>query len=115
MSIKTNAQQITGMTIAGYVKNDASGNLSGGNAGSSGAPTDATYLTVTSNGTLTDERILMGTANQIVLTDNGAGSTLQLSTPQNIHAAAAPTFSGLTLLNIGVGSVLFGGAAGVIS
>jgi len=38
---------------------------------------------------------LTGTANQITVT-NGAGS-ITLSTPQDIHAAATPTFAGLTL------------------
>lgn len=58
------------------------------------APTDASYVTLGTNGTLTNERVLTGTANQITVTDNGAGSTVVLSTPQDIHTAATPTFAG---------------------
>lgn len=64
---------------------------------SGAAPTDATYVTLSTNATLTSERVLTGTANQITITDNGAGSTVVLSTPQNIATASTPTFAGLTL------------------
>lgn len=70
-----------------------------------GAPADAQYVTLATNGTLTVERVLTGTSNQITITDNGAGSTVVLSTPQNIHTAATPQFSALGL----------GGAAGSAS
>lgn len=63
------------------------------------APTDATYVTLSTNGTLSAERVLTGTSNQITVTDNGAGSTVVLSTPQNLHTAADPTFDQLTLTN----------------
>lgn len=39
---------------------------------------------------------ILGTANQITVADNGDG-TYTLSTPQNLHTAAAPTFDHLTL------------------
>ena len=61
------------------------------------APTNATYVTLSADATLTLERILTGTTNQITVTDAGAGSTVTLSTPQNIHTSASPTFVGLTL------------------
>lgn len=48
--------------------------LSGGGGG--GAPTDAQYVTLATNGTLTNERVLTGTAGRISLTDAGAGSTV---------------------------------------
>lgn len=38
---------------------------------------------------------LLGTTNQVVVTQNTSNITLSL--PQNIHAAATPTFAGLTL------------------
>lgn len=41
----------------------------------SGAPTDATYVTLSTNGTLTNERVLTA-GTQITLTDAGAGSTI---------------------------------------
>src|SRR3990167_10374060 len=79
------------------------------------APSEATFITLSVNTTLTDERVLTGTSNQIVVTDNGAGSTVVLSLPQSIHTAATPTFSTLTLSGLTSGSVLFAGASGLIS
>lgn len=46
--------------------------------GGSGAPTDAQYVVLSADGTLTDERILTAGTN-ITLTDNGAGSTLVIA------------------------------------
>ena len=80
----------------GTVTNNGDGSFSV-STGGSGAPADATYITLSTNATLTNERVLTGTSNQVVVTDNGAGSTAVLSTPQNIDAAATPTFAGLTL------------------
>lgn len=51
---------------------------SGGGGGGGGAPTDATYLTLSTNGTLTNERVLTEGTN-IDLVDGGAGSTLTLN------------------------------------
>ena len=51
--------------------------LSGGGGG--GAPSDATYLTLSTAGGLTNERVLTGTAGQITITDAGAGSTATLT------------------------------------
>lgn len=61
------------------------------------APTDATYVTLSTNVTLTNERVLTGTANQITITDNGAGSTVVLSLPQSIATSSTPTFASMTL------------------
>jgi len=47
-------------------------------SGASGAPTDATYLTLTGNGTLSGERVLSAGSN-IKLTDGGANSTLTIA------------------------------------
>lgn len=58
---------------------------------------DASFITLGTDGTVANERVLTGTSNQIVVTDNGAGSTVVLSTPQNIHTAATPTFAGMNL------------------
>lgn len=63
----------------------------------SAAPVDATYVTLSVNATLTNERVLTGTANQITLTDNGAGSTIVLSLPQSIATSSTPTFASMTL------------------
>jgi len=47
-------------------------------AGGSGAPTDATYLTLTGNATLSNERVLSAGAN-VKLTDGGANNTLTIA------------------------------------
>jgi fibronectin-binding autotransporter adhesin len=46
---------------------------------------------------------VVGTANQVSV--NTASGTLTLSTPQNLHVAATPTFAGLTLSGLGTGPV----------
>lgn len=56
------------------------------------------YVTVAAEARFTAERVLTGTANQITITDGGAGTTVTLATPQDIHTAASPQF---TALNIG--------------
>lgn len=57
------------------------------------APSSASYVTLGTNSSLTSERVLTGTANQITITDGGAGSTVTLALPQNIHTAATPQFA----------------------
>jgi hypothetical protein len=44
-----------------------------------GAPANAQYVTLVADGTLTQERILTGTAGQIDITDGGAGAAVTLS------------------------------------
>lgn len=46
--------------------------------GGSGAPTGSTYVTLTADGTLTNERVLTAGAN-ITITDNGPGSTVVIA------------------------------------
>jgi hypothetical protein len=65
------------------------------------APTIGQYVVIAGSALLDNERTLTGTANQIVVTDNGAGSTVVLSTPQNIHTAATPTFGGIIVADGG--------------
>lgn len=72
----------------------------------------ATFVTLSATSTLANERVLTGTANQITITDNGAGSTVVLSLPQNIHTGASPTFAGLTLDAL---SGVLKASAGVVS
>ena len=55
---------------------------------------------------------LTPTVNQVNVT-NGAGA-ITLSLPQNIHAAASPTFAGVTLTGLTSGGLLYGGGAGAI-
>lgn len=65
-------------------------------APTAGAPTDAQYVTLATNATLTNERVLTGTANQVIITDNGAGSTVVLSLPQSIATSSNVTFAKVT-------------------
>lgn len=65
---------------------------------SSGAPTIAQYVTLATDSGLSNERVLTGTANQVILTDNGAGSTVVLSLPQSIATTSTPQFT-----RIGIG------------
>lgn len=99
------------MTIS-YTLNPFTGNF---DAISVDAPTNATYVTLSTNSTLTNERVLTGTANQITLTDGGAGSTLTLSLPQDIHTGASPTFVNATFSGRTSGRVAFYGTSGVMS
>ena len=55
--------------------------------GGGGAPTTATYLTLSTDGTLTNERVLTAGTN-IGITDAGANGTL------TVNVANSPTFSG---------------------
>lgn len=71
---------------------------SGDYSGRVGAPAGTTpYVVTAAVPGLTSERILTGTSNQIVVTDNGAGSTVVLSLPQSIATTSTPQFAGLTL------------------
>lgn len=79
------------------------------------APRNAQYVVLTANGVLTDERALTGTANQVVITDNGAGSSVVLSLPQSIHTGASPTFAGLTLSGLTAGRVPYASTAGLLA
>jgi len=63
------------------------------------APSSAQFVTLALDGTLSAERVLTGTVNQIILVDGGANSTITLSTPQDIHTGASPTFANLNLDN----------------
>jgi len=74
------------------------------------APVGEAYVTIGNTGGLSAERALTGTANQITVTDNGANSTVVLSTPQDIHTAASPTFTGLTLSGLTHALVNFDGS-----
>ena len=87
------------LTITGclYSTTGGAGTLTIFAPGGSGAPNDAEYVTLATDGDLTNERVLTGTSNQIVLTDGGAGSTITLSAPQDIHTGASPTFVDLIL------------------
>jgi len=63
-------------------------------------PTDLstqTFVVLSTSSALANERILTGTANQVTVTDGGAGTTVTLSTPQNLHTGATVQFTTLSV------------------
>jgi len=69
--------------------------LSGGGGG--GAPTDATYVTLSANGSLSNERVLTGTAGQITFTDGGAGGAVTASMVATGVSAGTYTLATVTV------------------
>lgn len=69
--------------------------LAGGGGG--GAPTSAQYITLALDGTLTNERVLTGTAGQITLTDGGAGGNAVLSLTNTAVTAGTYTLATITV------------------
>jgi len=101
---------------AGCLVSDGAGTLSWTtcSGGGGGAPTDASYLTLGTNAALSAERVLTGTSNQIILTDNGAGGTIVLSLPQSIATSSSPTFANITSSTLTSGRVTYAGASGLL-
>ena len=69
----------------------------GGNYMGGIASPNAPYVTVGNTGLLSSERALTGTANQVIVTDDGANTTVTLSLPQSIATSSTVTFSVLNL------------------
>jgi len=106
------------------VRGDWDGFLTGG-GGSTGAPTDAEYVVMALNGTLTNERVLAA-GTGISLTDGGAGSNATIANTgvtSNVagtgisvsSATGASTIAntGVTSLGAGDGITLSGSTGGV--
>lgn len=109
-----NATNFTAFTVGadGRVSSVTTFPVSGGG----GAPFDATYVVMALDPTLTNERVLTGTGNQITITDGGAGGNVTLSIPSvfiapgsvqatsqflaGVSAASFTTIDGLTALQI---------------
>lgn len=82
-------------------------------SGGGGAPTDAQYLVLATDATLTNERVFTpGTS--LSVTDNGAGLGYDVDTIQSIRVTDSPAFAGLTLSGFGAG-VVQSNALGVLS
>jgi hypothetical protein len=88
----------------------------------------ATFVVLSLDGVFPNERVLTGTANQVILTDGGAGGNITLSLPQSIATTSSPTFANLTLTNplppasggtgiasYAIGDLLFASAATTLS
>lgn len=52
-----------------------------------------TFVTISTSSLTTNERVLTGTANQISVTDGGAGVAVTLATPQDLHTGASVSFA----------------------
>ena len=78
---------IEGSNISIVTGSNGSVTISSTGGGGGGAPADATYVTLSTNGTLTNERVLTGTTNRIVLTDGGAGGNITLDVGSNVYTA----------------------------
>lgn len=89
-AVNTESINISGLTASRLMATDASKNVA-----------SVSDLTAWIN----------GTANQVIVTDDGDG-TITLSTPQDIHTGATPTFANLTLSE-GVLNVPGNGLGGV--
>lgn len=63
------------------------------------------YVTVSNTSELTSERALVGTANQVTVTDGGANSNVVLGLPQDINVGASPTFATVKHSNLTSGRV----------
>ena len=87
-------------TASQFLQTDGAGVLTW--AASTGAATTEPYVTIGNTAGLSAERALTGTANQITVTDNGANSTVVLSTPQDIATTSNVTFGSATLSRAGV-------------
>jgi len=59
--------------------------------GSGGAPSNASYVVIGLDPTLTNERVLTGVANKVSITDGGAGSPVSLSLPDNLSVVSLVT------------------------
>ena len=94
------------------VRGDWDGFLTGGGGGS-GAPTDAEYVVMTLNGTLTNERVLAA-GSGISLTDGGAGSNATIANTgvtSNVAGTGISVSSATgasTITNTGVTSLVAG-------
>ena len=72
------------------------------------AAADAPYITVGNTSALSAERALVGTADQITVTDNGANSTVAIGTVQSIATGSSPTFAALSVTSITASSLTSG-------
>lgn len=77
--------------------------VGGGSGG--GCEAGGSFVTVEAEATCDSERVLTGTANQVIVTDNGADSTVVLSLPQSIATTSDVTFDDVIATRLGIGSV----------
>lgn len=92
---------------------DEDGNPTTTSFSTAGAPVDAQYVVLSTNSTLTNERVLTGTANQITVTDGGAGGAVTLSIPSGA-TLTAPVVTTITDSALTAGRVVIAGTSGIL-
>lgn len=85
-AVKASTTVLGHVTVDGTTITATNGVLSAAGGGG-GAPTNATYVTLSTNATLTGERVLTAGDN-VTLTDNGAGGTVVVAAPAVATSAA---------------------------
>jgi len=108
----TNAPTVSGSAVY-YTGGPDVGQADGGTNLDSSGVIDGQLLIGDSTANTWALATITPTTNQVNVT-NGNG-TITLSTPQDIHSGASPTFVGATLSGLTQGSVIFSGAGGVVS
>ena len=78
-----------------------------------GAPTDAQYLVLALNGSLSAERVATGTANEITLTDGGANGNLTFSLPTALTLSSKELQGGTIFIAEGATANAFEGTFAV--
>lgn len=61
------------------------------------APASSSYLVLAADANLANERVVAGTANQVILADGGPNGALTFSLPQSIAATSSPTFAAVAV------------------
>lgn len=111
----TNSMEVLGAGASGTVLTIVDGMPSWASATTgSGGVNSATYFVLSSDATLTDERILTFNSSNFTTSDGGAGLAYSVNTIQDIRVDASPTFSGMRLSSLSTGFAKFDGT-GIIS
>ncbi|MDL2342274.1 MAG: right-handed parallel beta-helix repeat-containing protein [Patescibacteria group bacterium] len=102
-----NASGTVAVSASGPLALDANGNLTCASCTVAGGAVDSLNSI---NGAVT----VQGTANQVIVTNNGGTKTITLSTPQDINTTSNVTFGSVTVTNaVSAGSLSTGGTLAV--